>query len=380
MSVSSYIFDTLPRDCWLNIDCAQLVNNVRLLAKVVQRPLLVAVKGNGYGHGYDHASKAFVDAGVSYLAVANYAEAHIVRQAVASVPILILGAMLATEMALSAASGFEFFVFRPEHVALLRDLPKTTSPIRIHIKVDTGMGRLGCFPEEVGNIAEALREIPGVVIAGLATHFAKASQPNNEHTNRQIARFEQAIATLSSIGIRPEIIHASNSSGALYHPQARYDMVRFGLSAYGIRSTSVEGCDLPNGVRSAMTWHARITASKILPAESTVSYGGEYVLSHNARVGILPVGYVDGYRRIPKDVNTALVNGQERKILGRINMDQCMLDLDGLSDITGAEVVLLGKQGNREISVYDLSRRWETNTYSVCSNISPRVPRRVVGS
>lgn len=380
MSVALDIFDHLPRDCWLNIDSAQLANNVRILEKYVQRPVLVAVKGNGYGHGYAHAAKAFVEGGARYLAVANYAEAHIIREVVPSVPLLVLGAMLTTDMAMSAAAGFEFFVFRSDHVALLRDIPKTSSPIRVHIKVDTGMGRLGCFPEEVVGIASALRDIPGVEIAGLATHFAVASRPGNEHTNVQIERFDQAISSLHSIGVRPEIIHASNSSGALYHPRARYDMVRFGISAYGIRSSSVEGCGLPDGVKTAMTWYARITASKIIPAGSAISYGCEYVMPRDSRVGILPVGYVDGFRRTPANVNTALVNGQQRKILGRVNMDQCMIDLEGLPDITGAEVVLLGKQGHEEISVYDLSRRWNTNTYSVCSNIALRVPRRVAKS
>ena len=378
MIVPADIFDTLPRDCWLNIDMAQLAENARCLQKAVQRPLLIAVKGNGYGHGYGHAAKAFYNAGVRYLATANYAEACIVRKSVLETPILVLGALLEAEMALAASACFEFFVFRPEHVEVLRQLPKTSVPIRVHIKIDTGMGRLGCFPDEAAAIGAALREISGVTIAGLATHFAKASQPDNEHTRAQINCFDQAIASLAAIGIRPEIIHASNSSGSLYHPCARYDMVRFGIAAYGVRPSAVDGCGLPDGVKTALTWHARITTSKILPAGSSVSYGCEYTVMHSARVGVLPVGYVDGFRRMPSNVNSVLLNGREQKVLGRVNMDQAMIDLDGMPDVTGSEVMLLGRQGDNEINVYNLAQRWNTNTYSVYSNIAPRVPRRLV--
>ncbi len=378
MTVPFNIFDTLPRDCWVNIDTAQLADNVRRLQAHIGRPVLVAIKANGYGHGYENAARAFLAGGARYLGVANYAEGFLLRQLGIAAPVLVLNGMMPNEMVLAAQAGLDFFVWRPDHIAALRQMPKTSTPVRAHIKVDTGMGRLGCFPEEVAQIGEALKSMPNVTIAGLATHFAIASIPDNEHTNGQIAKFDQAIASLAAIGIRPEIIHAANSSGALYHPRARYDMVRVGIVAYGVPPSAVVGPDIPEGVKTALTWHARVTSSKILPANSSVSYGCEYVMPKDARIGILPVGYADGYHRIPKNANSVLIEGQERKILGRINMDQCMVDLDGLPDITGAEAVLLGKQGGKEISVGELSRRWETNTYGVYVGISPRVPRRIV--
>lgn len=367
-------FDTTYRDCWVEINFNQLAENVRHLQLVAQRPCLVAVKGNAYGHGYEIAAKAFVKGGARYLGVANYGEGLLLKQCGLTVPILILGGMLPEEMALAAAAGLEFFVFRQDHVDALRQMPKST-PIRVHIKVDTGMGRLGCFPDEVAGLGSALQSIPGVVIAGLATHFAKAGPPGSEFTENQIHKFEQAIAALAVKGIRPDVIHASKS-GTLYHERPRYDMVRLGIIAYGV-APAVEGFVLPDGVRTALTWHARITSTKILPQGATVSYGGSYVMPKEGRVGILPVGYADGYRRLT-DVNSVLIDGKERKIIGSINMDQCMVDLDSLPDITGSKVDLIGVQGDKKITVQYLAQRWNTNSYSVYTGIHTRVPRRSV--
>lgn len=376
MTAPLSLFDALPRDCWLTIDTAQLTRNVQILQKHVERPVLVAIKGNGYGHGYEHAAKAFAAAGIRYLGVAGLAEGLLIRQLELRVPVLVLSGLLPHDMTQAAAAGLEFTVFRPDHVEALRQMPKGKDPVRVHIKVDTGMGRLGCLPEEAAEIGEAIRSIPGVHIAGLSTHFARASIPGNEHTEGQIDKFEQAIRALGGKGIRPEIIHACNSSGSLYHPRARFDMVRFGITAYGVRPSAFEGTTIPDGVHTALTWRARLTSSKILPKDSKISYGCEYTLTKDSRIGIIPVGYADGYRRFPREINTVLIGGKEYPTRGRINMDQCMVDLGDLPDMTGAEVVLLGKQGDAEISVYELAKRWEDNTYNVYCAIAPRVPRR----
>jgi alanine racemase len=378
MTVPYNFFDQTPRDCWVDINAAQLAENVRHLQAFIGKPVLVAVKANGYGHGYEIAARAFLKGGAKYLGVANYGEGKLLRELGVTAPILALSALNISEMKLCADADIDFFVWRPDHIDALRQMPKSSKPIRAHIKVDTGMGRVGCHAEEVGALGAALKTIPDVAIAGLATHFAIASIPNNDHTNGQIDQFNHAIDALEEQGIRPEIIHAANSSAALYHPRARFDMVRIGVVAYGVPPSAVVGPVLPPGVKTALEWRARITSSKIMPQGSTISYGCEYVMPKEARVGIIPVGYADGFHRIPKNVNAVLVEGQERAVLGRINNDQCMIDLDGFPDLTGAEVVLLGKQGDKEISVQELARRWETNTYSVYAGIMPRVPRHVV--
>ncbi|MGE3623674.1 MAG: alanine racemase [Bdellovibrionales bacterium] len=368
-------FDTLPRDCWVNINTAQLTENMRLLVRAATVPVLAVVKANGYGHGYEHAARAFLKGGASYLGVASLSEAIVMRQSGIDAPILIICAMLPHEMKLAAEAGFEFLVWRADHVEALRQFANTAQPARVHLKINTGMGRLGCWPREAAETAKALKAIPGVELVGLATHFASAYNPTIPDTDQQIERFDETIASLAATGIRPKIIHAANSSGALYYPKGRYDMVRFGISMYGVPGEMIK---LPEGVKTAFTWHARITVTSVLPKGHGVSYAGEYVMPEEARVGVLPVGYADGFQRVPKNVNTVLVEGQERKTLGRICMDQTMIDLTGFGDITGAEVVLIGKQGNAEISVRDVAKRWGTNSYNVYCGVAARVPRRAV--
>jgi alanine racemase len=372
---SSSIFDQLPRDCWVNIDSTQLTENMRLLARAAGVPALAVVKANGYGHGYAHAARAFLKGGAKYLGVANPAEGMVLRQAGIEAPVLILCGMLPEQMKFAAANGFEFLVWRQDHIKALRQFADTSKPARVNLKINTGMGRLGCWPKEAPELARALQGIPGVELAGLMTHFASAYNPTVPDTDKQIALFDQTIAALADIGIRPKIIHAANSSGALCHPKGRYDMVRFGISMYGVPGDRVP---LPEGVKPALSWHARIVSTSVLPKDHGVSYAGEYKMPEEGRVGVLPVGYADGFRRVPKNANAVLVEGRERKTLGRICMDQTMIDLQGAGDIIGAEVVLLGQQGDKEITARDLAKRWGTNAYDVFCGIAARVPRRVV--
>ncbi len=373
-------FDTLPRDCWLNINAAQLTENMRRLQTLVGKPALVVVKGNGYGHGYEIAARAFLAGGARYLGVANLSEGLVLRSVGITAPILVLGAMLPHDMAPAAAANLEFMVYRPDHVAALSEIPKSSAPINIHIKVDTGMGRIGCAPQEAAVLAEALQALPNVRIKGLCTHFAVASIPENAHTHGQIELFNQTIASLAAKNIRPEMIHAANSNGALYHTGALYDMVRFGIIAYGVRSSLSEGAEIPAGVGPALSWHTRVVSSRVMPKGATVSYGCEYTLEKESRIGILPVGYADGLRRLPKEVNRVLIDGREYPTRGRITMDQCMVDLGDLPDVTGAEVVLLGRQGDMEITARDLAARWDDNVHSIFTALNFRVPRHVVNA
>ena len=369
------IFDTLPRDCWVHIDAAQLTANLRILQGVAQTPVLAVVKANAYGHGYVHAARAFLAGGATYLGVASLAEGMILRQAGIDAPILIICGLLPQEMVMAAEAGLEFFVWRKDHLDALRDRTTAATPARVHLKINTGMGRLGCWPHEAAGIAAELTAMPQVELAGLATHFASAYNPTLPDTDRQIALFNQAIQSLAAINIRPRIIHAANSSGALCYPQGRYDMVRIGISLYGVPGDMIP---LPDGVHTALTWHAKITSTNILPQGHGVSYSSEYVMPSEGRVGILPVGYADGFQRVPKDVNRVLIEGQERRVLGRMCMDQCLVDLSGFEDITGAEAVLIGRQGSLTIGVKDVAKRWGTNAHDVYCGIAPRVPRRVL--
>ncbi len=368
-------FDTLPRDCWVEIDAAQLTQNLRLLQKHTGTPVLAVVKANGYGHGLVHAARAFLKGGAVYLGVATLSEAMQLRGAGIDAPILIICGMLPQDMIEAAKCDFEFFVWRKDHIDALRQYASKHSHVRVHLKINTGMGRLGSWPHEAVEMAKALQAIDGLEITGLATHFASAYNPTLPDTNKQIELFDQTINALAAVSVYPRIKHAANSSGAICYPNGRYDMVRIGISLYGVPGDMIP---LPEGVQTALTWKARLTSTNILPKGHGVSYSSEYVMTEEARVGVLPVGYADGFQRVPKNINSVLVNGEERAVLGRVCMDQCLIDLKGFNDITGAEVVLIGKQASHELYIKTIAKRWGSNAHDVYCGISSRVPRRVV--
>ncbi len=289
------------------------------LENVAERPVLVAVKGNAYGHAYEIAAKAFVKGRrpLSRRCQLCWKDCFSKKAWHHRYLLLILGGILPDEMALAAAAAGSSFLFFDLIILKARTSDaKNVFPYSwCTSKLDaTGMGRLGhVFRKLVAALsALQLKKIPGMyVIAGLATHFAKAGPPGSEFTGGQIDKFLNCrLAALAAIGIRPEIIHASKS-GTVDHPRPRYDMVRLGIIAYGV-APAVEGFVLPDGVRTAFTWHARITSTKILPKAAGVSYSANYVMPKEARIGILPVGYADGYRRL-LNVNSVLIDGQERE-------------------------------------------------------------------
>ena len=359
----------------VDINAAQLSENMRLIQKLAGCDVLASVKANGYGHDYEIASRAFLKGGATYLGIARLEEGLLLRQRGFTTPILVIGGLLAEEMPHAAQAGLDFFVWRPEHIAALRNMGKQAQPVRVHIKVDTGMGRLGCLPSEALNVARALQSISGVEITGLATHLASADVMGVPDTAKQIAAFNGVIAALADIAVRPRLIHAANSAGTLFHPEAHFNMVRVGISAYGEPPDA--GLSVPTGVKPALTWRARLVETKILPAGHGVGYGSQYKTTSPQRIGVVPVGYGDGYRRL-LPVNTVLIDGQERKVLGRVCMDHCMVDLDGFGDITGAEVVLLGAQGDKTISATEIAQRWGTISYDVFTGIAARVARKEV--
>lgn len=372
-------FDDLPRDCWLEIDVGQLTENVRGIGRIIQKKILAVIKANAYGHGYVNAAKAFLQGGAAYLGVVNVAEGMLLRRSGIDAPVFVMGGMLPNSMAAAAVHHLDFAVFRAEHLDVLRQIVAQGHRPRVHVKVNVGMGRLGLLPHEAVDFFRVLHAIPGVDIIGFMTHFPSADElQKNADTEKHIRVFDQIVQNLTVAGLRPPIVHAANTGGSLYHPAAHYDMVRLGIAAYGLPPE--EGMDIPEGLKPAMTWKARFVHTKLLPAGHGISYGSEHVLEKDTRVGILPVGYADGYRRVPKKVNSVLVRGEERRVLGRVTMNQIMIDLDNLPDIVGEEAVLLGQQGNRTLSAGLLSRRWDTDIRDVLAGISHSVCRQVIGN
>jgi alanine racemase len=249
---------------------------------------------------------------------------------------------------------------------------EASKPLKAHVKVETGMGRLGMDMALVPDFLEEYANNELIQIDGIFTHFARADEPDVAMTNRQLSRFKGLLEDLRKVDLCPEMVHAANSAAVLNYPEAYFDMVRPGIAIYGL-DPSPES-QLPNSFRPALTWKARLTSVRMLPPEHGVSYGSVYVTSKEERIGVIPVGYGDGFRRIPKQ--QVLLHGKLVNVVGRVCMDQCMLQLDEVPDAAlGDEVVLFGEQGKQRISVGDLAARWGTVNYEVVCGLADRLPR-----
>ena len=361
---------------WLEIDLAAIRRNLRQLVELAGgAPIMAVVKANAYGHGAVPVARAAAEAGAAWLAVARPGEALDLRAAGLALPILVMGYTPPEQAADAIGHDLTLAVFDAETAAAYASAARSLGRrARVHVKLDTGMGRLGVMAADALPFVRALHALDGLEIDGLFTHLAGSDLADQTSTLAQLARFDAANAALSAAGLRPPRVHAANSAAVLKQPAARYDLVRSGITLYGLDPSGDVPC--PPGFTPALTWKARIVQVKTLPPGHGVSYGPEYVTSDSERVAVVPVGYGDGYRRVPRGVNEVLVGGRRAPVRGRVCMDQVVI---GVSHVPGArvgdEVVLLGRQGDEHISAETLAQRWGTINYDVTSGIMARVER-----
>jgi alanine racemase len=249
------------------------------------------------------------------------------------------------------------------------------SPIRVHVKVDTGMGRLGLLPDEVVPFVLALQKLPHLVLEGIFTHFSVADVDPG-YTRWQLDRFCEVLAALSEAGVEIPLVHAANSAAILSVPESHFSMVRLGLAMFGLHPSPGVRC--PPDFRVALSFKTQVAQVKTLPPGSYVSYGNTYQTTGEQRIAVLPVGYADGFRRAPHHWGEVLVRGRRAPIVGRVCMDQTMIDVTAIADVRqGDEVVLIGEQGGERITAEDVAERLGTINYEVVSEILARVPRVV---
>jgi len=361
-----------PIFTWIEVNLSAVEENVRSLRAIAGVPIMAVVKANGYGHGAVEVSRSALAAGASWLAVSCAEEALVLRAAGIAAPILVLGMVTAQEADEAIAAGLSLTVYCQESADLYsRRAAALGRSVCVHLKVDTGMGRLGTLPgEPTLALARNIASTPSVHLEGVFTHLACADEENPAPTESQLVKFSSTLEALQSIGIRPAWIHAANSAATLAFPQARFNMVRNGVAMYGVHPSS--HVRLPDSFRPALSWKARLVSCKVLPPGWGVSYGMEYHTAGEETVGVVPVGYADGWRR--NRPNVVLLHGKRTPVIGRVCMDQCMLKLpEGASLET--EVVLIGRQGGEEIRAEEVADRWGTINYEVITGISSRMPR-----
>jgi alanine racemase len=363
------------RPAWAEIDLSAIRHNASELARQVGPARLCAVvKAGGYGHGAPQVAQAALDGGATWLAVALVEEGVELRQAGLDAPILLL-----SEPGLSAMPEVVDFGLTPtlytfEGLEALMSVRPGSEPLAVHVKVDTGMHRVGASPADAVRLAVAVASTPGLLLEGFWTHLAVSDEVDDPYTANQVGAFEAALSELAAVGVRPRLRHAANSGGALWHPESRFDMVRCGIALYGHSPSG----DLPAPfLRPAMSLKARVSYVKTVSAGERLSYGLRYRMPADGVVATVPLGYADGVTRgLSATGGCVLIGGQRRPIAGTVTMDQILVDCGPTAPVTpGDEVVLLGSQGDATISAWEWAQRTGTIAYEVVCGISGRVPR-----
>jgi alanine racemase len=360
------------RDTWAEINLDHIKENVKSMKKLLPGgvKLFAVVKANGYGHGDFQSARAALEAGADCLAVAFMDEALSLRQRGIRAPILVLGASRPEDAALAASSDITLTVFQESW--LEKALPYLQGKrLAFHVKLDTGMGRIGVRKkDELLAIEKLAGRVDAFELQGIYTHFATADELDDSYFQEQLSRFREMLSWLGEV---PEIVHTSNSAASLRYPEARFNAVRMGISMYGLTPSPEIEHELPFPLKEAFSLHARIVHVKKLQKGDKVSYGATYEAEGDEWIGTLPIGYADGWiRRLQGQ--EVLVNGSRVPIVGRICMDQCMIRLPYEVE-PGTAATLIGAQGGSMISVNEIAAKLETINYEVTCMISSRVPR-----
>ena len=360
------------RETFVQVDLGAIAANTRTLkAAIAPTPHMMAVvKANAYGHGAVPVAKTALKNGADFLGVAIPEEGEALRRAGVSAPILVLGGVNAWGAEASVRFGLTQAVFDPERVRMLESAAaRQEKTVSVHLKCDTGMGRIGVRTEdELKRVLQEIEASPHVRLTGAFTHFADADGPDEAYSLGQIAAFEKLLALLP----KDILIHAAASAAGLRYPQARYQMVRQGISLYGCPPLP----DAPK-LLPALSWHTEVAYVKTIPAGTCVSYGRTFMADKETRVATLPVGYGDGYHRAMSGKAFVLIGGVRCPVLGRVCMDQMMADVTNVPPEKcglGAPAVLLGRQGDEEITADELASWAGTISYEMLLAITARVP------
>lgn len=366
------------RPTWLEIDLGAIADNTRRLkARSGGAPLMAVIKADAYGHGAVRVARTVLHNGADHLGVACLAEAAALRREGVDAPILVLGWTPGWQARDAAALGVALTVYDHDTAAALdaagRDLDRA---VAVHVKVDTGLHRLGLPPADAVPFLGALAQLPHLVVEGLFTHLAAADEVEpgaRAATDAQLATFRRVLADAAAAGLRPPLAHAANSAALLGRDDAVFDLVRPGIALYGLAPSAAVGDD---GLRPALAWKTQVAQVHDLAPGEAVGYGRTWVAERPARIATIPVGYADGFRRGPARWRHVLVRAAAAPLVGRVSMDQAAVDVTDVAGVrTGDEVVLIGRQGGQIITAEAVAEWLGTVNYEVVSQILARVAR-----
>lgn len=340
---------------------------------------MAVVKADAYGHGAVECSRALVQEGVDWLCVALVEEAIEIRDAGIDIPILCLGSFWEGQEDSIITHNITPVIFDIERVQRL-DMAASTKNVNVpvHVKIDTGMGRVGVRHDEVENYINRLDKLSNIRVQGLMTHFAAADDlSQNRFTAEQTSRFYLAVHRFQNAGFNPEYIDLANSPAAVAHPTTRGNLVRLGGILYGLGGDVLPtGIDIPP-LRAVMSVHTQIAQLKRVPAGETLGYGRTYLTDRSTCVATIPIGYADGYPRSMSNSGEVIVRSHIAPIIGRVSMDWTMIDVTDIPNVSvGDEVIIIGQSGGHRISAESVAHLDETISYEITCGIKDRVPRR----
>jgi len=363
------------------IDLNALAHNIAAFKRHVGPDVAVfgVVKANAYGHGAVQCAHTLLENGATYLAIARVDEAIQLRRAGITAPTLLMSYAVPREAPLIAEHDIiptvNTLAFARAFSDCAQELGKQ---LPVHVKVDTGMGRYGQLPSEVLPFLSELKELPGIYLHGIYTHFATADEADTTYFHVQLAKFKEVRQTVIAQGYSVKLWHAANSAATMAHPEAHFDAVRPGVSLYGMYPS--DELVWPFELKPVLTFKSHVGRVRTLPPGSGVSYGKTYTTTTDTPVALIPVGYGDGYSRLLSNKGRVLIHGKYAPIIRRVCMDQFVVDVTGIDAEQDDEVVLIGKQGAAEISADEIARMLGTINYEVTTALLPRIVRIFVKS
>ncbi|MCG8637366.1 MAG: alanine racemase [Desulfobacterales bacterium] len=371
----------------VDVDLGVLARNVRALKGLASGStrFMAVVKANAYGHGAVPVAKTALANGADFLAVARISEAVTLRQAGIDAPVLLFGDVLPDQAAYMAANDIRATITDIETARTL-SAGLSQQPLKVHIKIDTGMGRLGFVHSPHDGNARLIEDIlavhalDGLDVEGIYTHLSKADERDKTHAREQIRQFRQLLGQLAEKGFAPKLRHAANSAGLIELPESHFDMVRPGIALYGLRP-SPEVDISKTGLEPVMRIRSKIIQVKQVPKGFGVSYGATHVTPSPTTIATIPIGYADGYSRQHSNCGIMLVRGQKAGVVGRVCMDFTMIDVGHIAGAApGDEVVIMGVQEKEEISADIIAELTNTINYEVTAGLTGRMPRRYLNT
>ncbi|MDY6030027.1 MAG: alanine racemase [Acidaminococcaceae bacterium] len=367
----------IQRGAWVEINLDSVAHNVQTAKRQLQpgTKLCAVVKADAYGHGAVRIAQEAARNGADFFAVALLQEAVQLREAGIDTPILVLGAMLPEVADLVVRYDISHAVFDAERVYALNEAAlRQNKKARIHLAIDTGMHRIGVHVKEAGKFAQLANSLPGIYIEGAFSHFATADADDKEYAAYQFARFQEALALIEAAGVRIPLRHIANSAALTELQEYQLDMVRQGITLYGLHPAHMIDCY--KNFEPVMTVKTQVAFLKKLPTGVTIGYGRSYTLQRETVVATVPVGYADGISRRLSNKGYMLINDEPAPIIGRVCMDQVMLDVTDIPDVRlGSEVTVFGGKNLPMELVADWA---DTICYELVCNVSTRMPREYV--